>query len=234
MLIATREDHWVGPLGPRPWARGLLATSICLAVVLDGLYLAGMLALLHPPPPLALAAGVLAGIAAADLLIGLIHWACDTWGGERGAIVRGFRTHHRAPETMLDHDWVEVNGEPAVVAVLGLVLLSPLAWSLAHAGHAFGCACLWAFVTFSAGANQLHRWAHDPTPPRAVRGLQRAGVLLAPDHHARHHRAPHTDHYCIATGWLNRPLDALGFWRWLERLVEAITGATARGDQGDA
>ena len=167
-------------------------------------------------------------------MTGAVHWACDTWGDARTrwlgpGLIHSFREHHEAPRAMLDHDWIAVNREPALAAALAWALLAlPDArhWLVAHG---FAAAFAWSLIAVGALANQLHAWSHSPAPPRAVRALQRAGLILSPARHARHHRAPHTSDYCIAGGWLNPTLDALGFWRALERLVRRATGAAPRG-----
>jgi ubiquitin-conjugating enzyme E2 variant len=177
--------------------------------------------------------GGIAGALAADGATGLVHWACDTWGDARTPVVgsrliAGFREHHRDPNAMLAHHWIEVNREPAVAAGMVLLLLwLPAAQaSLADSPglHAF----LLVFVAYGASANQLHYWAHQPDPPHAVRWLQRTGAILSPERHARHHRIPSTGAYCISTGWLNGVLDATGAWRRLERGITRLTGALPR------
>lgn len=183
--------------------------------------------------------GTLAGIATADFVTGVVHWACDTWGsartrwlGER--LIFSFREHHEKPHAMLKHDAVDVNGgaATAVFAVLlGVTALSANGWFPPTRDSMF----IWSFflglLAASALANQLHYWAHTQRCPRFVRRLQRAGFLLAPAKHAEHHRAPHLHGYCISTGWLNRPLDAIGFWRWFERVVSNATGAVPRTEE---
>lgn len=236
MRTENRHGLQVGLVGNGVGSRSAFATSIILAVVVAVIYLLGLIAAFDRTALPALGAGLVAGILAADLVTGLVHWTCDTWGGSQttslgGNLVRAFREHHRTPERMLDHDWVEVNGETALAALVAFLLLSPLALFCARAGYPSGYAFLWSFICFGATANQLHKWAHEQAPPRAVRTMQRFGLILSGDRHERHHRAPHTDNYCISTGWLNAPLDAIGFWRRLERLVEAVTGARARAEQ---
>jgi hypothetical protein len=36
--------------------------------------------------------------------------------------------------------------------------------------------------------------------------------------------------YLVTTGWLNRPLEMIKFWPWLEEIVEKYTGAKPRSD----
>lgn len=177
--------------------------------------------------------GLALGALAADGFSGLVHWACDTWGSVRTplfgpTLIHSFREHHVDPDAMLRHDWVEVNREPGVAAALavGVMLCGPGAALLAR--HPLLHAMLCSFVVFGAAANQLHYWAHAARAPRWVRWLQARRLVVSPEAHARHHRAPNTDAYCISGGWLNPPFDALGVWRALERAVERTTGTRPR------
>ena len=63
-----------------------------------------------------------------------------------------------------------------------------------------------------------------------VHWLQRAGLILSPEHHAIHHAAPHDRHYCITVGWMNPMLDKLGFFRGLEAVVARISPRALRPD----
>ena len=36
--------------------------------------------------------------------------------------------------------------------------------------------------------------------------------------------------FLVTTGWLNWPLEMIGFWPWLEVIVEKYTGAKPRSD----
>jgi ubiquitin-conjugating enzyme E2 variant len=76
----------------------------------------------------------------------------------------------------------------------------------------------------------VHQWAHQPTPPRVVAWLQRAGLILGRAQHARHHTR-RTSHYCIATGWCNPALGAVGFFRALEGALTRATGIEPRRDE---
>ena len=129
---------------------------------------------------------------------------------------------------MLENDWIERNGSAGLAGALawGAWSLSAGAWPPESAPGLHGA--FFALATVAVFGNQLHYWAHLRRPPAPVRWLQRAGLFLSPRRHARHHRAPHTGGYCIATGWANPLLDALGFWRALERAVTAVTGTPPR------
>lgn len=221
-----------------PWGRLLVVTAITLAVALGALHAALLLAPLEAGDAPWLLLGILLGGIVADLLTGGVHWACDTWGDEHTpwlghTIIYAFREHHAHPRAMLDHDWASVNREPGVAAAAALVLLSLPAAQRLLEGHCLAHAFVWSLIAYGAAANQLHRWAHMERAPVAVRLAQRLRLVLPPHAHARHHCAPHTGAYCIATGWLNPLLDRAGFWRALERAITRTTGAVARADEHD-
>jgi TMEM189-like protein len=180
--------------------------------------------------PLALLAGALA----ADLMSGLVHWAADTWGRESFPVLgprflKPFRVHHVNPDDILERDFVDLNGDVALLAcpVLLGAALTPLAEDLWGTLGVF----LAAFGSFSLPTNLVHRWAHQAEPPRIAAWLQRRGLILTRAVHQGHHTAPHTSHYCIATGWCNGTLERIGFFPALERAIEAVTGARPRSDE---
>lgn len=162
------------------------------------------------------------GVAAIDLLTGIVHWGCDRFGDAETPLVgplliRAFREHHVNPGKMVEHDWIETNGEPCFLSAVALAVLAVLAPGVQSGLWATAVTVVWTMATVGAWANQIHKWAHRPDPPRLARFLQRAGLALRPDEHACHHRAPHDSGYCISTGWMNPLLDRLGLWSWLER-----------------
>ena len=230
---ATGRSASLGASGGGRFARGVQAAAIVTGAGLVVLHLCQLGLALAAAEALPAALGLALGVLAADALTGAVHWACDTWGDERlpwigASVIRSFHEHHRAPRDMLGSDWIDVNGQPAVAAclVLAVLALPPLAGRLGE--HPLLHAFLVALAGTGALANQLHQWAHTTTPPCWVRRLQRGGWILSPARHAPHHRPPHTSHYCISGGWLNRPLDALGFWRALERAITRLTGTRPR------
>ena len=154
-----------------------------------------------------------------DLMSGLLHWAFDCWGSVRtpvlgSAFIRPFREHHVDPQLMTTHDFVELNGASCIVCVPILITtcVVPLAsgpWIALQAVMLF--TALGALIT-----NQCHQWAHaDPsTTSQIVRWAQRHRLILQPAQHRLHHTAPFDSHFCMASGWLNAPLNAvLRAWR---------------------
>ena len=217
--------------------RAVFAGAIAVAAVLSILHGLRIAAATRGVDVFPALLGALAGVLLADFASGVVHWACDTWGNERSAwfgdsLIRSFREHHRSPTAMLAHDWIEVNGEVASAAAAIFVLLlagAPAGWLQEHPGW---YALVWTTVSVGALSNQFHQWAHAPVPPRLVRALQRYGLVLSMRRHAPHHRSPCIHRYCISTGWLNPSLDAIGFWRGLERAIQRTTGHLPRADDG--
>jgi len=78
-----------------------------------------------------------------------------------------------------------------------------------------------------------HPTAAGEPRPTAVKSalilLQRARLIISPEHHAVHHAAPQTRNYSITLGWLNGPLRAVRFFETLERVIAAASGGAARG-----
>ena len=220
-------------------AHVLCALGVAAAVPLHLVLTLRLVAGLDAAAGLPFLAGLALGALAADLFTGLVHWGCDTWGSARTpligpTLIHSFREHHVHPEAMREHDWVFVNREPAIAATVALAALLTPAGAGAIAGHPLLQGFLCAFIGLGAGANQLHAWAHAERAPGVVRWLQRRRLVLSPNAHARHHHAPNLDAYCISSGWLNPPLDAIGFWRGLERAIQAVTGVAPRSGEAGA
>ena len=117
------------------------------------------------------------------------------------------------------------NGDNCFISIapaVGAAMLPADWFFLSAMGFA---ACLAIF-----GTNQFHKWSHMDEPPAAVRLLQRASLILPPDHHGVHHSAPYRKYYCITVGWLNEALHRVRFFQLLERVISASTGLVPRED----
>ena len=176
------------------------------------------------------------GLAAADFVAGAVHWFADTYFEPETPIVgplliEPFREHHRDPQGITRHGFLELSGNSALATLpIGVGLLA-LGWP----GQSVMMQSLHASVTALALAlfatNSCHCWAHMPRPPAFATWLHRRGLAIAPDVHAVHHRAAHDCSYCVTLGWLNPLLDRVDFFRRLETALAAI-GIEAYGGAG--
>lgn len=173
------------------------------------------------------------GMASADFGSGLVHWFADTWGRDDMPIIGKrllvpFRLHHVNPDDLTLRPFVDCNGDVAFATIPFLIglLVIPMdsAWGPPVAVFLF------ALGGIGMWTNQIHQWAHLPSPPAAVHVLQRLHVILGDAAHAEHHAQPYDANYCITTGWCNRPLEAIGFFRRLEASITRLTGARPRED----
>ena len=198
-------------------AAGVAATALMVALLLVRLASS-----VHGRGGCALVVAVPAGLLAADLASAFAHWFGDTFFTEKtpllGALVRPFRLHHEEPGAFVRHGFFERNRNNCLAALPLLVsayVLCPQAGTLAGA---FVVGAL-SFASIAlAAATQLHAFSHDRQAPHVVRWLQRRGVLLSPEHHARHHRGAHDRVYGIVNGWSNGVLDRCRVFRFLKRL----------------
>jgi plasmanylethanolamine desaturase len=178
-------------------------------------------------------AAVVLGALCADFVSGMVHWGADTWFHESMPVLgrrllHPFRVHHVNPDDFLRRGLLTVNGD---VAILSLpILLSVFVLPLGEPWGRLSATFLIAMAIVALPTNQVHQWAHMPAPPRWVAWLQRRRIILSRADHLRHHRPPYAQYYCIATGWLNRPLARIGFFRRAERVVTALTGLQPRED----
>jgi hypothetical protein len=182
--------------------------------------------------PFLAAAAFMLGFVAADFISGFVHWLADTWGTPEWpiigkALIRPFREHHVDQKEITRHDFIETNGNNCFISIptaAGAALLPEgTVW--------FFCAALTFTMCLAIfGTNQFHKWAHLDAPPRYVRALQRASLILPPDHHAVHHTPPYAKYYCITVGWLNEALFRLRFFQTLEKIVTRVTGLIPRED----
>ena len=169
------------------------------------------------------------GALVADLGSGFVHWLFDTWFSPDTpwvgrAFVRTFREHHADPTAICRHDFVETNGSNMLAG--GALVVA--AHGVETIGSSFAAASLLFAAILTAVTAQIHKWAHAPRAPRVVAWLQRVGLILSPEAHAAHHAAPFDRAYCITCGWLNDALHRVAFFRTLERVVRATTGAVPR------
>jgi ubiquitin-conjugating enzyme E2 variant len=176
---------------------------------------------------------IVVGALSADFISGMVHWICDTWFHDSlpffgPRFLRPFRVHHVNPNDFLRRDFIDTNGDVSMLVIA--VLLPALFIPLKTAAEVWLAAYVLAFSFVAWPTNQVHQWAHMPQPPRWVARLQSFGLILSRPAHRKHHIAPYATNYCIATGWLNRPLSSINFFARLEMLITRITGLQPRVD----
>jgi plasmanylethanolamine desaturase len=216
---------------------GLMARAmevVCLAVA-TGLLLFHLLRFFTTPGFFGwwIPVAVLAAMPLADFASGVVHWIADTWGSETMPVLgrrflRPFRVHHANPDDFLRRNFIDTNGDVAMIAIpfVSSAVLIPLDNDLGRMAAVF----LVAFSACALPTNQVHQWAHMSRPPSWVRWLQQRGLLLSGEQHQLHHTKPYATNYCITTGWCNRALTAAGFFPALERLISGLTGLKPRGE----
>ena len=219
----------MNPLLRPKWALLLESGAVAGFLLLLASLLAGLLRdATTPTAAAALLLAMPAGYLLADFLSGCAHWFCDTFFDDATPVlgpllIAPFREHHRDPQAITRHGFLELNGNSALAL---LPLLGWMWWRSDSQNNTGAAAFAQAAVVFASFAlfatNQLHRWAHEPAPPAPVRWFQQRGLILSPEHHAQHHRPPHQGAYCITAGWLNRPLDRLRFFPRCARALRLL------------
>ncbi len=219
-MIRLKRQRWI----PAVEACGVVLFAALL------LLLAGRVvsALRSPLAWAMLAAAAPIGYLLSDFASGVAHWFCDTFFEEDTPLVgrlviASFREHHRAPEAMTGHGFLELNGNNCLALVPLLGAAAGLGGPAPGSGASiFAHATLLFFTLGVFATNQFHRWAHDREAPRFAQWLQRHGLILRPGHHASHHAPPHTAAYCVTTGWMNRLLEPIGFFPACARALIAL------------
>jgi ubiquitin-conjugating enzyme E2 variant len=230
-LEIRQRDRHVLRQGYSVAVRRFEIASIALFVVTMGWLLSEIAPFIARTPFLG-AAAFMVGFVAADFLSGFVHWSADTWGTPDWpiigkALIRPFREHHVDPKEITRHGFVETNGNNCFISIpaaAGAALLPD------GTGWSFLAAMTFGVCLAILGTNQFHKWAHMDAPPRLVRLLQRANLILPPDHHVIHHTAPYAKYYCITVGWLNEALFRLRFFQTLEKMTTRLTGLIPRED----
>jgi ubiquitin-conjugating enzyme E2 variant len=214
----------MGEIGPRRTGATALVDMIAVATVTAGLAILAVQlwrALDTPLEAVTVIVMLAAGYLTADLLTGFVHWFCDTFFEVTTPIIgpgliAPFREHHRDPLLMTRHGFLELTGSsfrgmaPLLVA---FIWFGP--WPVALQAFVF------AIALGAVGTNLLHRWAHDPAAPAVARALQRVGLILTPERHARHHAPPYEAAYCVTSGWLNPLCDRIQLWKRAEFAIRS-------------
>ncbi|MEK9155388.1 MAG: fatty acid desaturase CarF family protein [Patescibacteria group bacterium] len=172
---------------------------------------------------------VILGYLLADFLSGFVHFLGDTFGSATTPIVGPafifpFREHHRDPEDITRHDFIDTNGHNCLVSLPVMMFMTHVLYQFAITStlFAFTYTTLLFLILGIFLTNQFHKWAHMPVPPSFITPFQRARLILSPAHHKRHHNNPFDTYYCITTGWLNLLLERTRFFRAAKATIRRI------------
>lgn len=156
----------------------------------------------------------------ADIISGLVHWFADTYGKIEWPLIgktfiRSFLEHHIDPLSITRHDWIETNGANFFIGIPLLILMFFLSEYIPHL-----LIILLAITNIlTALTNQFHKWAHQPNPHPMVKKLQKTGLILNKDVHAKHHTKPYDTNYNITNGHTNVVFEKLSLYRLLEKVL---------------
>lgn len=187
------------------------------------------------PPWYALVVALALGLFLADFLSGLLHWAFDTWFDEKMAAISRMvvlvREHHVYPHHIFRYDMHHEAGSGSwtslffTAPVYGLVTVGVSEGTIVGYSSVVACIVISLCIVFML---QFHKLGHRRSKSKIIRMLQVSRLLMSPQHHGWHHSANHDVKYCLINGWADQVLDALGFWRWMERVIQHATGAVPR------
>jgi len=157
----------------------------------------------------------LVGAFVGDLISGFVHLFLDHFRNYDspfgGVNAFEFQMHHvdqlraaRICDPLDDLGMTGILGIPVASAALFLPIDSSLfMWTL-------GSSAAW-IVVFGMTSQTVHMWIHDrDRTPRFLKALQRTGLIISHDYHARHHLPPFNTRFSIVTGWANPLIEATG------------------------
>jgi plasmanylethanolamine desaturase len=162
-----------------------------------------------------------------DFVSGIVHWAMDSYGQPdtpvMGRIYIGPNIrHHRFPREFMARTYLQSSWDLLLVGILilaGASALGRVTWEI------------WLFVVMGSNAILFHKWMHRTRRENGpfISLLHDLRLIQTPRHHARHHSGKKDTNYCVITVALNPLLDAIGFWRMLERVFFTAFGVIPRG-----
>jgi plasmanylethanolamine desaturase len=171
----------------------------------------------------------------ADWVSGWVHWLADTYGTEHTFIlgplfVESFRRHHLYPQEIVGHKFLQAHADSCLISLLVLV---PARSLLIGSEHLLPWLVSWYAMSLSLFVlmtTQIHQWAHSKNPPNYVLFLQKKGFILSSEEHAKHHKPPYRQAYCITCGWFNPWLDRYRVYDRMGTLLKWALSLTPHDD----
>jgi ubiquitin-conjugating enzyme E2 variant len=169
---------------------------------------------------------IIIGSLTADFATGLFHWFEDqylhheSWICQRVWFLRLISEqnvkHHIDPLFMVQFGTIQTIMMSIPFVTVAAIFLGFCGFLL----HPFSLTLL----ILSLFTNEFHKLSHQiGHKSKWIRKLQDAGIILSAKRHRLHHiyfdRA-----YCVTSGLMNFPLDAIRFWDKLELLIFVSTG----------
>lgn len=174
-------------------------------------------------------AALVGGYLAADVASGMMHHWADQYADPNSGNkhVRKFakqsQRHHFFPSKLGNYTpsyWAQP--------------LSLVAWAPLVAVSALGApgplmSATLGLVGGTTHYGNFHNWAHmrKSDIPAVGKFLQKTGIAIGRKTHGQHHALPWNSDYCIVSGAMNKPLNAIEFWPKYEKLVHKVTGKEA-------
>jgi palmitoyl-[glycerolipid] 3-(E)-desaturase len=178
-------------------------------------------------------AALAGGYLAADVASGMMHHWADQYAdpNSKNGAVRKFakqsQRHHFFPGKLGNYG-------PAYWAhPLSLVSWAPLVAGTALGAPAPVMSAMIGLVAGTSHYGNFHNWAHmrESQVPAVGKALQKAGLAIGKREHGQHHGMPWNSDYCIVSGIMNKPMNAVEFWPKYEKLVHKLTGKEAEAWQ---
>jgi len=170
---------------------------------------------------------IILGYLFTDLIMGIYHWAKDTYGSPLTPIIGkrfiwNSRLHHIRPRLILDENIYDIIYSSFIWTV---PLILPLMF-LTKINLIF----LTSLLFFISMNDVIHYYSHmtDIERPLFATILQNVYLLQSYQEHHAHHQLNHDNNYCPVSPYINFFLEKINFWRLLEQKIQYYTGIKPR------